>query len=237
MKKQVIIVFLSVCLWSCSKKIGLSGEIINQKKQLVSYESVVNNSSASIELDTSVAPNELLVTGDKSLVENLLIENKGSLLSISNKESISYQGEKAPLIIKMNNPHLQKMVIAGSGSIATNNITLTNDIEFHISGAGEVNVKLFNNNTAVFVTGAGDIRLRGVSNELKANMSGAGNLIAEDLTNKLSDIEISGAGNAKVNSSEEINIKISGVGNLDYKNHKGLKIKQKVSGIGSVNPY
>lgn len=237
MKKLIILTFLIVFAVSCNKKVSLSGETISQTTQVASYTGIVNNSSANIELDSSVALNEVLVTGDKSLVENLKVENKDGQVSISNKKSISYTANKTPLVIKINNPNLQKVVIAGSGSVATNNITLVSDVEFHISGAGEINAKLFNNTTSVFVTGAGEVRLRGISNEIKASMSGAGNLNAEALTNKLANIEITGAGNAKMNTSEEINVRISGVGNLDYKDYDNLKIVKKVAGIGSINPY
>lgn len=237
MNKLLLITFLAVFAVSCNKKVSLSGEIISQKTEVTSYTGISNNSSANIELDSSVQPNEVLITGDKVLVENLKIENKDGQLSISNKQSVSYKGGKTKLEIKINNPNLQKVVIAGSGSVVTKNSTLVNDIEFHISGAGEINVKLFNNNTSVFVSGAGNVLLRGKSNEIKANMSGAGNLNAESLTNKLANIEITGAGNAKINTTEEVNIRISGVGNLDYKNYDQLKIVKKIAGIGSINPY
>ncbi len=237
MKKLIILTFLTIVMVACNKKVELSGEIVSETKQVASYTAVSNNSSANIELDSSVTANEILITGDKTLVDNLEIENKDGQINISNKKSISYITNKTPLVIKMNNPNLEKVVISGAGSVATNNITLVKDLEFHISGAGEINVKLFNNITSVFVTGAGDVRLRGISNEIKANMSGAGSLNTEALTNKVANIEITGAGSAKVNTSEEINVRISGVGNLDYKNHERLKIVKQVTGIGSINPY
>ncbi len=237
MKKLVLLTFLTVLTVSCNKTADLSGEIISKTEQVNPYKALTNKSSASIELDSSVPANEILVTGDKTLVDNLEIENKDGQINISNKESISFNSNKSPLVIKMNNPQLQKVVIAGAGSVATNNITLTNDVEFHISGAGEINVKVFNNITSVFVSGAGDVRLRGVSNEMKVSMSGAGDLNAEALANKQASIEITGAGNAKVNTTNEIDVRISGVGNLDYKNYDNLKIVKKIVGVGSINPY
>lgn len=237
MKKLLIVLFLSVGVLSCDKKVGLSGEIINQTIKTEAFTAVLNNSSARIEVDSTVSANEILLIGDKSLIDNLEIANENGQLALSNKESVSIKGGNNPLLVKINNPDLQKLVIAGAGSFATNNIALTNDVEFHISGAGEINAKVKNNITNVSVTGAGSIRLRGVSNELKATMTGAGNLKAEELTNKLANIEISGAGNAKINTSEEINVRISGVGNLKYKEYDQLKIVKKISGIGNVKPY
>ena len=241
MKKVTLIALLGLTFASCNNTIGWnikpSGEVITDTISIKSFQTLLNNSSANIELDSSINENQIIVVGDKSFVENLDIKNNNNQLDISNKKKVSFNTKSSPLIIKMNNPKLQKVIIAGSGSIATNNVTITNDIEFHISGAGEINAKLFNNMTSIYVNGAGDIRLRGESSELKASMSGAGSLNAENLQNKLANIEISGAGSAKVNTSEEINVRISGVGSLDYKKYDQLKISQKISGIGSVDSY
>lgn len=237
MKKLFLIVFISILVASCTKKIELSGEIVSKNVQISTFSALSNTTSANIELDTAIAPNTLQITGDKALVENLDITTEDGSLNISNKKPITFQSTKAPVTIKLNNAQLQKIVIAGTGAFITNNVTLVNDVEFHISGAGKVSVKLFNNNSTVFATGEGDVRLRGISTELKANISGTGNLFAEGLNNKLANIEITGNGNAKINTTEEINIKISGVGNLLYKNYEGLKVTQQISGIGSVNPY
>ena len=237
MKKLLIVLFLSVGVLSCNKKVDLSGEIINQTIKTDDYTAVLNNSFARVEVDSTVSTSELLLIGDKSLIDNLEITNKNGQLSIANKESLSFKGNNSELLIKINNRNLQKLVIAGAGSFATNDVALTSDVEFHISGAGEINAKVFNNITNVSVTGAGSVHLRGVCNELKATMNGAGNLKAEELTNKLANIEISGAGSAKINTSEEINVRISGVGNLKYKEYENLKIVKQISGIGNVKPY
>ena len=237
MKKLLPLLFISICSVACTKKTQLTGKTINKTISVNSFTAIANSSSATIELDASIQPNKVLITGNENLINNIDITNSNGQLHIKNKESVSFKSNKTPVLIKMNNPDLEKVVIAGSGSVATNDITLKKNVEFHISGAGEINVKLFNNNTGVFVTGTGSVRLRGVSNEIKASITGAGNLNAEELTNKLSDIEISGAGNVKVNTTDQINVKISGVGNLDYKNYDQLKIVKKISGIGTVNAY
>jgi len=237
MKKLLIVLFLSVGVLSCNKKVDLSGEIINQTIKTDDYTAVLNNSFARVEVDSTVSTSELLLIGDKSLIDNLEIVNKNGQLAFSNKKSVSIKEGKNLLLVKINNRNLQKLVIAGAGSFATNDVALTSDVEFHISGAGEINAKVFNNITNVSVTGAGSVHLRGVCNELKATMNGAGNLKAEELTNKLANIEISGAGSAKINTSEEINVRISGVGNLKYKEYENLKIVKQISGIGNVKPY
>lgn len=228
---------MAVLASACTRKIDLSGEEIKKSSSTAFYQTVSNNSSATIELDASLASNEILIVGDKTLVENVKIDNIDGKLSFSNKKHFTFGNKKSELIIKLNNPKLEKIFIAGSGSFNTNGIALSNDVAFHISGAGEIDAKILNNNTSVFVTGAGDVVLHGNTKKLHANMSGAGNLDAKDLSNHFSTIEIAGAGDATVNTTNQINIKISGVGNLDYKNHNNLKITKEISGIGSINPY
>lgn len=240
MKKIILLSFISIALVSCNKtgwNIKPSGEVITDTIQITSFKTLLNNSSANIELDNSINPKELVVVGDRNFVENLYISNKGNDLNIENKSNTSFNTTSSPLVIKLNNKLLEKVMIAGSGSIKTNNTSIKNDIEFHISGAGAIDVELFNNSTSVFVSGAGDIKLKGSTSALKAIMSGAGNLNAEKLQNKTATIEISGAGNGKVNTSEELNVKISGIGNLNYKTYNDLKVNQKISGIGSIDAY
>lgn len=237
MKKLLPILFISVIAISCNEKVQLAGETIHKNISVENFTAVENKSSAAIELDSSINVGELSISGDEALVKNIEVENVNGELKIKNKEPISYRSNNKTVLIKMNNPDIEKMVISGAGSIATNDITLKKDIEFHISGAGEVNVKLFNNRTSIFVAGAGTIRLRGSSDQLKVKMTGAGNLEADELKNKWADVEISGAGNAKINTSNELNVKISGVGNLEYKNYDQLKVVKKISGIGTINPY
>jgi len=241
MKKLLYVTLLGIALVSCNNQnmwnIKPSGEQITDTLSGEPFQILLNNSSANIEFDSTIDENKIIVTGDKNFITNLSIENQNNTLNISNKKKVSFNTKTAPLFIKINSPELQKAVIAGNGSITTNNVTLTNDIEFEITGAGEINVKLNNDITSIFVSGVGNVRLHGKSNELKAKMSGAGNLNAEDLVNKQAIIEISGTGNARVQTTDEINAKISGIGSLKYKNYEQLKVVEKISGIGSIEPY
>lgn len=237
MKNTVILIFFALCSIACTHKVTLSGEEIKKTSTTALYHTVRNNSSAVIELDASLAANEILVIGDKTLVENLEIENSDGKLSFSNKKHFSFENQKASLTIKLNNPKIEKVFIAGAGSFNTKNSALTNDVEFHISGAGEIDAKVLNNSTLVVVSGAGDVVLKGSAKQLSANMSGAGSLDAKNLNNFTATVEIAGAGDATVNTTNQLSIKISGVGNLDYKKYSTLQVEEEISGIGSVNPY
>lgn len=240
MKKLLLLSSIAITLSSCNNfnwNIKPSGQIINDTVSVSKYVTLLNNSSANIELDKNIDPNKIVIIGDKNFIENLNIESNNNELSISNTKDVSFNTRNSPLIIKINNPNLQKAMIAGSGSIATNNVTITSDIDFNISGAGTIDVDVNNSNTNIYVSGSGSIFLNGKSDQLKASMSGAGNLNAEKLQNTTATIEISGAGNAKVNTSEELSVRISGVGNLNYKNYNNLKINKQISGIGSITEY
>lgn len=241
MNKLLSVIFLGIVLISCNNQntwnIKPSGEQVTETLSIEPFQILLNNSSANIELDSTIKENEIIITGDKNFVENLDIQNENNTLDISNKKKVSFNTKTSALLIKVNNSTLQKAVIAGSGSLVSNNVTITNDMELQISGAGKIDVNLNNDITAVSVSGAGNIKLHGKSNELKAVMSGAGNFNAEEFINKRATVVISGAGNVRINTIDEINVKISGVGSLKYKDYEQLKIVEKISGIGSVKPY
>ncbi|HUH25614.1 MAG TPA: head GIN domain-containing protein [Flavobacterium sp.] len=241
MKKFLLSIVLGTLLIACTNKtewnIQPSGEIATDTIPVQSFHTLLNNSSVQIELDSAVNENEIILTGDKNFIENLEIKNENNQLNILNKKSVSFNTKLAPIVIKMNNSQLEKVTIAGSGSITTKNMTLTKDIAFLISGTGEINVKLQNNNTSIEVNGLASVNLEGESTVLKVEMPGAGNLDAENLKNKQAFIEISGTGNAKVNTTEAIDVQISGIGNLNYKAHPQLKITKEVLGIGNIDTY
>lgn len=87
----------------------------------------------------------------------------------------------------------------------------------------------------VSVTGAGDFTLEGVKQALlNIHITGTGNVSAFDLEVSDCIIRISGAGNCEVNVEENLDVLISGVGNVFYMGDPFLT--SDVSGVGNITP-
>ncbi|MBA5791203.1 DUF2807 domain-containing protein [Flavobacterium sp. xlx-214] len=239
MKKLIFLSALSIAFISCVKEkesVKPSGKMTTDTVNVEMYKALINNSAASVEMDASLNKNQVIISGDENFVKNLkIINNEGNLSLDSKKDIIFTKGTK--LTVKINNPNLEKVTIAGVGSFENKNAIIKNDVAFNISGAGNIVANVINTKTNVSVSGAGSVTLNGKTNDMTAKLAGVGNLDAEKMEANVATITISGAGNAKINTVKEIDINISGVGNLDYKKYPNLRITKNVSGIGTINAY
>ena len=87
----------------------------------------------------------------------------------------------------------------------------------------------------VSITGAGDFEPAGSKQEvLDIHITGTGNVSAFDMEVNDCTIRISGAGNCEVNVAANLDVVISGVGNVLYMGNPALT--SEISGVGHVNP-
>lgn len=87
----------------------------------------------------------------------------------------------------------------------------------------------------VSITGAGDFSLDGDRQDLlDIHITGTGNVSAFEMEAKDCIIRISGAGNCEVNVSDNLDVIVSGVGNIFYLGQPALR--SDISGVGKVSP-
>lgn len=111
----------------------------------------------------------------------------------------------------------------------------TNDLNsLSSSGASEVNLSGVNNSSLkISVSGAGSLKGSGETKNLELSMSGAAHFDAQNLHASKVTVSISGAGNAIVYATDELDAKISGVGNISYYGNPKT-INKDISGMGSL---
>jgi hypothetical protein len=111
---------------------------------------------------------------------------------------------------------LTALNLSGAGQLYAASLT-ADHLQIHLSGAGDINVDDLTAVTAdVRVSGAGDIALAGRVTEQQVTVSGAGEYRAGKLESKSADVDLSGAGNATVWATDVLDVRISGVGNIEY---------------------
>ena len=108
---------------------------------------------------------------------------------------------------------------------------LKNELEFDISGVGDIDFNINAERIETTSSGAGDITLTGEVDSQDIDISGVGKYDAEELESRECSISLSGAGSVTVNASEELDISISGVGNVYYVGSP--HVEQDISGLGS----
>ncbi|MGZ3276279.1 MAG: GIN domain-containing protein [Caulobacteraceae bacterium] len=107
--------------------------------------------------------------------------------------------------------------------------------EFHLSGAQELHLKNFDQDSLILhASGAADVEGQGKARRLEAHITGAGDLKLDDLTVDDALIMISGAGDARVDARKSSEVHISGAGNVSLK-CRPPRVDVHKSGFGDVN--
>src|ERR1035438_1699801 len=82
-------------------------------------------------------------------------------------------------------------------------------------------------------SGGSKFKFKGSATTVTMDVSGAVDIYAYDPLAESMHLDISGAGNAQINVSKDLNVEISGAGSVHYKGSPA-KFIENVSGAGSI---
>jgi hypothetical protein len=109
-----------------------------------------------------------------------------------------------------------------------------NNFDSDVSGSGKVYVSASIKDYADFgVSGSGKIQAQGTVRKVKASISGSGRINAADLAAESCDVRITGSGDLEINVKEELEVTISGSGNVTYTGEP-KRVNSHASGSGHV---
>ncbi len=104
-----------------------------------------------------------------------------------------------------------------------------------ISGANDVVASgIHGERLHVEASGAGDVVLSGEVGTLVVDISGAADVDARELIARTVRVDLSGAASADVHATEELDVTISGVGDVDCYGTPA-RVRQEISGLGSLD--
>lgn len=175
---------------------------------------------------------ELTIEAESNILEYLETEVTNGKLRIRTKSGFNLKPTEGPNIY-ISMAELERINISGAGTLKSDDTFNADDVRIDISGAVDIDLDLNCESLKIQMSGAADLNLEGEANDFRLNTSGAGNIDAEDFETQLSDIQISGAASARVNVSEHLKARISGLGSIEYTGDPE-KIDKQVSGLGSV---
>jgi hypothetical protein len=153
----------------------------------------------------------VLVEADDNLLANIKTETSGDTLKIYSEDSIS---PKTQINVKISMPAVEGLDLSGASNGSVSGVK-ADALELKASGASK-------------------IRIDGAANELTANASGASTIDAERLQTVDADIEASGASQAAVAATGELNVEASGASKIVYVGEP-KSLKQNSSGASSVS--
>lgn len=151
-------------------------------------------------------------------------------ISLTNDVSLS-EDAKIQITIK----ELTYLNASGAAEIKSTSEIKAGKINVNSSGAANTKLALNAEEINAKASSASTLRLTGKTKTLNADVSGASSLKSKELVAETVTVEVSGAGSAKVNVTQQLKAKASGAGNVNY---TGDPLKKEIdySGAGSVKP-
>ncbi|MDZ4714281.1 MAG: head GIN domain-containing protein [Cytophagales bacterium] len=142
--------------------------------------------------------------------------------------------------------------VSGSGKLQLE-FSANGNVEADVSGSGDVDIKGTCNNFDSDVAGSGNVKLavtvqniadlgvsgsgkivaEGSAREIRTKVSGSGKVLAGRMSATTCNVRISGSGDVEINVKEELDVSISGSGNVTYTGDPA-RVNSHASGSGHV---
>lgn len=223
---------LAVTAISCRWTIGVvrgSGNLETEERKISGFDEIQFTGTGNLIIEQG-DEESLTIEADDNIIGLIETKVRGDVLHIGYKRGVNII-PTGTIKFYLTVEDLDRIDLSGVGDIDCDGFE-TDDLEFNISGSGDIKFNIEAKNIEIDVSGLGDISLSGKVGSHKIQINGSGNYDAEELESKNCEIDISGLGSATVNVSDSLGIEINGAGNVYYKGSPD--ISQDISGLGRI---
>ena len=180
---------------SCTKTITGEGPTATQIRQVANFSKVKINGSGDVEIVPS-NNQQVIVSGYTNLLD--VYESKvvnGELqLGFESRKNIRNDNIKVRIEI----PDVRSVNINGSGDVLVNGFLQGTELSSLINGSGRIRIW-----SSAF-------------DRMSYNINGSGDIFAAGIPSKTTEALISGSGFIELNCTQQLKIRISGSGTVDY---------------------
>lgn len=201
-------------------------DLIEREIQLDNIKVLKVSGLANISLEQGTS-NSLFIkssTQDYERIEHS--QNNGTL-------NIDVSGTESGYTIKVVLVDLDEIEADDVSRIKSTTTLRTGTLKIEAEGTANINLNLEVEELITEISGACVLKLSGKANTHKIDISGASNINAQTLETQNTEINISGAGIANLNVTNNLSGSISGFGNIFYVEEPS-NVNVETSGLGSV---
>lgn len=164
--------------------------------------------------------------GSDEAKEHVRFKLDGDMLAIM-RDNMNWDGEGATINVTM--PAPRKLVIAGSGDMATS--TLADQAEVTIAGSGTLSaLDIAVDSLDITIAGSGRITAGGTAESLDLDIAGSGTADLGGLKVERADVTIAGSGDATFASDGDVDANIVGSGSVTVRGSARCTVQAVGSG-------
>ncbi len=237
MKHQLITGLLAVLmLASCNignEQITGNGNIRSEERTVSSFDEVEVDGA----LDVYISQGDMKpvkIEGDENLIQYIEIVEEGDRIKLRTRDNVNLNFTE-DVKIYITAPEYRSLDVGGASKI-TGQTAIDNNqnLSLKLSGASEVTIDVDAPEIQSDLSGSSTLNVKGETKEFNLETSGASKARCFNLLSENTFAHVSGASNAEVYASVNLDAKVSGAGSVKHKGN-AKSIKQEVSGAGSMN--
>lgn len=213
------------------QRIKGNGNIVTQNRTTTTFNGLSVAGSFEVIL-VKGKEGKIKIEGEENVIPFIETEVEGDLLQIRFVKNTNINTTKK-LLITVYFESIEKVSLAGSGNITSNEIIKSKEFSIGLGGSGNIELQINSNEIHTNIGGSGNIELTGTSKELTSSIAGSGSIKAYNLKTNELIANIAGSGSVSATVTSKIKAKIVGSGNVFYTGNP-TDIDTKSVGSGSV---
>lgn len=177
----------------------------------------------------------ITIKGEENLLSYIKIEVVDQVLKIAiekNKYISTSKGKKIEIIIPFEN--ISHVSLTGSGNVISKSTIKSESFSAQLIGSGDLNLNVEATDFSINLSGSGDVVLKGQAENFNTDLNGSGDIDGGDFKAKNAKISISGSGDTTVFCSENLYSRVSGSGDIEYKDDP-MKKDTKVNASSTIS--
>jgi hypothetical protein len=182
-----------------------------QEKTIEPFSSLSTSGAVNVKYRNSDT-NQVILKGSEEDFGKIEFYIKENTLFINSKGNI-----QDPLTVYVSGNKLNEVYTSGASSVRSSEIINAPNFILNATGASNIHLGVKSDSVNATASGASEINLKGSTTNFNAVVTGAAGLKAYELISENSDINASGASNARVFASQKITVNATGASNVKFK--------------------
>lgn len=231
---KILTIFLFALAFSCTERNSYrTGNFVQDQKNISGVTRLHLDGVFNLTLIQS-AQESIKVEGDQALLDKLIIDQQGDLLTLEMEEGMDLKlFNDDELRITLHLKELTELNYEGVGNVKTSNTFQVNELKLLGNGVGNLVLDLDAALLHADFDMVGNIELRGSATKAFLTNDGIGKLDASQLIVQDMEIKSSGIGKVALHCEGNLSLRVDGIGKVSYTGNPNL-VRKEVSGIGKV---
>ena len=174
---------------------------------------------------TQGSTESLKITGRNDVIENVIVEQNGSNVSIKYKSGMNWSSlfKNQSIKVYVNYKSLTSLAASGGSDVYTQNTLKSENLTLAASGGSDLKLALACKNLSLAISGGSDAELSGSGDNFQLTASGGSDVDAFSFPVNYAKANVSGGSDANIYVNKVLEANASGGSDINYKGNATLK--------------